>query len=484
MAVETQYNIVKVNELREITTVQAVDEIIINDFDSTPLETKKIKVKEFALGIKDYILPIATETVLGGVKIGHGLTINPISGVLSNDVTTLNDLNDVIVIAPAAGHVLRYNGVQWINEEEGGIVEIIAGDGLSGGGIEGQIQIHVNAGPGLIIENDQVAVNVGAGLEIVTDKINVRVNEGLTIASNSVTLVPGVGLNVGNGAINFVPSLGLTQFGQGIRVDIGDGLALDGNKIKVQPGINLEADLNGNLSVPDATYTTKGVSKFAPLFDRIEDFRGTSSYESDSVNPALLDKLSFVPTGAVFYFAGNTPPDGFLFCDGREVSQVTYNYLFNLIGATYNRGDESADNFRLPDLRNEFIRGATTTDPTANGEGDRPVGSPQDENSPLLDHTHTIADGSISASGGDSPGGGSVTIPWGAGYTGNYWDPPATKGLFPARPVLGNMTFSVDGGGGSVPITVTADWTNITGETGVDGETRPRNVALLPCIKY
>ena len=92
MTVETQYNVVKVNELREITVAQGVDELVINDLDSSPLETKKITAENFALSIKDYILPIATEDTLGGVKIGNGLTINPITGVLSNDVLVLNDL--------------------------------------------------------------------------------------------------------------------------------------------------------------------------------------------------------------------------------------------------------------------------------------------------------------------------------------------------------------------------------------------------------
>ena len=98
MAFETQYNIVKVNELRAITLAAGDDEIIINDLDSSPLETKKITVVDLANSIKDYILPIATPETLGGVKIGEGLTINPITGVLSNDVLVLDDLDDVIIL--------------------------------------------------------------------------------------------------------------------------------------------------------------------------------------------------------------------------------------------------------------------------------------------------------------------------------------------------------------------------------------------------
>ena len=248
MTVETQYNVVKVNELREITVAQGVDQLIINDIDSSPLETKKITAENLALSIKDYILPIASEDVLGGVKIGHGLTINPITGVLSNDIFILDDLDDVIILNAEAGHILRYNGVQWVNEEEGGITNIIAGNGLSGGGYEGDIILHVNAGPGLSIINDVITVNVNAGLEILNDAINVRLNSGLTFTDNRITPVPGVGLNISNNAINFVPGFGLIQAGPGIKVDEGKGLKFEDNKLTVVPGANLEYDTNYNIS--------------------------------------------------------------------------------------------------------------------------------------------------------------------------------------------------------------------------------------------
>ena len=528
MAVETQYNIVKVNELREVTSVTGTDELIINDVDSSPLETKKVKVEQFALDIKDYILPIATDTLLGGVKIGEGLTINPITGVLSNDVTVLNDLNDVIILSPQAGHVLRYNGVQWINEEEGGIVEIIAGDGLNGGGIEGQVVLNVNAGPGLIIEQDQVTVNVGTALEIITDKINVRVTDGLTITSNAIAPVPGVGLNVAGGAINFVPSLGLIQYGPGIRVDIGDGLALDGNKITAVPGVNLEQDINNNISVPDASYTVKGVSKFAPLLPRIEDFRGTPSYQNDSVNPELLDTLSFVPTGAVFHFASNTPPPGYLFCNGSTVSRTQYKFLFAVIGLTYNIGGETDDQFRLPDLRNEFIRGATTTElVAAPAPGVRTVGSTQDDNTRV--HTHALdtedpISGALVAPGqwaqnmmmtptrwgfaqigtmpimvpmpGPNPGPDffsdsyvqeQLSLP---GLTGDRLDLETYQSQG-TRDFTSDSPVEIPDGFERIEFPIVLDLDGkVTGETPTsveptdEDETRPRNIALLPCIKF
>lgn len=528
MAVETQYYVVKVNELAQIKVAQGADEIIINDVDTSPLETKKITAKDFAISIKDYILPIATDTILGGVKIGDGLTINPITGVLSNDIKSLTDLDDVIILEPKAGEVIRYNGVQWINQEEGGFTNIIAGDGLYGGGTEGEVILHVNAGAGLSIQQDQVTVNAGNGLEIIGDMLDVAITSPMVFVSNRLSIVTGTGLNISGGAINFVPSLGLIPQGPGIRVDNGNGLIFEGNKLVAPPGNNLVQDNRGFIAALDMSYDDKGVTKFAPLLDRIEDFRGTSSYHKDAVNPALLDKLSFVPTGSVFYFAGRKVPEGFLFCDGSKLNKTLYRFLYDVIEDTYNDGTENDDEFRLPDLRNEFVRGATTT-ADAGPEGERIVGSKQGYQTELLPHTHYIPEGSSSSEEVQVSGSASVTTPgafptsqtsgfvWGftmnrcntphrfvpetnsyvEDETGNFYfnhtedrweegtlyeDPQGRMVNIP--PGCAAVSFPVDlnlsVNGGDLQIS----WPTETHETKIEQEVRPRNIALLPCIKY
>ena len=252
MAIETQYNVVKVNELREITTAQGVDELIINDLDSSPLETKKISAENLALSIKDYILPIAGEGndgELGGVKIGDGLTINPITGVLSNDVVSLNDLDDVIVLNPEANHVLRYNGVQWVNQAEGGFTNIIAGDGLSGGGTEGEIILSVNAGLGLSINNDLLTFNAGKGLAFTGDYVDVQVAPGLTITGNQVALVPGNGIIIQDQSVQVNTGKGLKFVGSELTADIGGGLIFSGNRIEMEP-LYLQSLNNVEISMP------------------------------------------------------------------------------------------------------------------------------------------------------------------------------------------------------------------------------------------
>ncbi|MGE6266991.1 phage tail protein [Aeromonas media] len=60
--------------------------------------------------------------------------------------------------------------------------------------------------------------------------------------------------------------------------------------------------------------------------------------------------------GAVIHFARNTAPAGWLKANGAAVSRTAYAALFSAIGTTFGAGD-GFNTFNLPDLRAEFIRG-------------------------------------------------------------------------------------------------------------------------------
>ena len=60
--------------------------------------------------------------------------------------------------------------------------------------------------------------------------------------------------------------------------------------------------------------------------------------------------------GVITPYAGSTAPDGWLFCQGQEVSRATYPKLASVIGVTYGphtngSGGSGITHFRLPDLR-------------------------------------------------------------------------------------------------------------------------------------
>ena len=63
-----------------------------------------------------------------------------------------------------------------------------------------------------------------------------------------------------------------------------------------------------------------------------------------------------VPSGAVMHFAMSSAPTGWLKANGAAVSRTTYASLFSAIGTTFGSGDGSTT-FNVPDLRGEFTRG-------------------------------------------------------------------------------------------------------------------------------
>ena len=54
-------------------------------------------------------------------------------------------------------------------------------------------------------------------------------------------------------------------------------------------------------------------------------------------------------TGMITLYAGSTPPDGWLICDGSPVSRTCYAALFATLGTKFGAGDGSTT-FNLPDL--------------------------------------------------------------------------------------------------------------------------------------
>lgn len=148
------------------------------------------------------------------------------------------------------------------------------------------------------------------------------------------------------------------------------------------------------------------------------------------VNPGVI-------SGTVLYFASSSVPTGYLKCNGAAVSRTTYSTLFAAIGTTFGVGNGSTT-FNLPDLRGEFIRG---WDDGRGVDVGRVFGSFQaDENK---EHTHDL---------------------WG-----NDRDSNSPQLLAPGL-WRDDAEFLADDPGTIKP----------SGGT----ESRPRNIALLACIKY
>lgn len=71
--------------------------------------------------------------------------------------------------------------------------------------------------------------------------------------------------------------------------------------------------------------------------------------------------------GIIEIWPGNTPPDGWLLCNGQAVSRTTYANLFSVLGTAYGQGDGSTT-FNVPDVTGRVPVGANGTYPLA-GKG-------------------------------------------------------------------------------------------------------------------
>ncbi|QXO13179.1 minor tail protein [Arthrobacter phage DevitoJr] len=67
-----------------------------------------------------------------------------------------------------------------------------------------------------------------------------------------------------------------------------------------------------------------------------------------------------VPAAQVMLYAGTTPPNGWMFCDGSAVSRTNFPDLFNILGTLYGAGDGSTT-FNLPNLKGRVPVGLDST---------------------------------------------------------------------------------------------------------------------------
>lgn len=136
--------------------------------------------------------------------------------------------------------------------------------------------------------------------------------------------------------------------------------------------------------------------------------------------------------GSVIFVAAITAPYAYMKCNGAAVSRTTYAELFAKIGTTFGTGDGSTT-FNVPDLRGEFLRG---WDDSRGVDSGRSFGSAQADD--FKSHTHTITS-HVNPNGSSSA-----------------WTTTSTA--------LGGSSPAMSSVGGT--------------------ETRPRNIALLACIRF
>ncbi len=68
-----------------------------------------------------------------------------------------------------------------------------------------------------------------------------------------------------------------------------------------------------------------------------------------------------LPTGSFIFYGGIDVPDGYLLCNGANVSRTTYANLFAKIGTKYGEGD-GVSTFTLPNLDGRVLQGTNDTE--------------------------------------------------------------------------------------------------------------------------
>jgi microcystin-dependent protein len=121
----------------------------------------------------------------------------------------------------------------------------------------------------------------------------------------------------------------------------GDGTTEPGDATQLQE--RFRVDYVGNVGI--------GITNPAHALDVTGDVNITGNYKVNGAN------LQTVPTGTVSAFAGSAAPTGYALCDGSEYSESTEAALFAIIGSTYNTGGETANHFRVPDLKGRVVAG-------------------------------------------------------------------------------------------------------------------------------
>lgn len=245
-----------------------------------------------------------------------------------------------------------------------------------------------------------------------------------------------------------------TVTNQGVAVYI-EGVRLRADQFTKHPTINTRITLAqsypagtkivGTQNEPAGTLTDP-LAKSQNLAD-VPD-KATARTNLDIYSKAEVDQRA--PAGLVATFARSTAPSGWLKANGAAISRTTYANLFAAIGTTFGAGD-GVNTFNLPDLRGEFPR---YWDDGRGVDSGRAIGSFQKP---------TIV----------------------GGYDDNNFDNNIS--------ILGNKD-SVDYGSDSIPASMyPGAWPVYTTGSGASSvglntsfysATRPRNIALLACIKF
>ena len=294
--------------------------------------------------------------------------------------------------------------------------------------------VAVIAGDRVLLPNQTLAKD--NGLWIVANGDWIRAND----ANVSAKVTPGLTVMVEEGTANGDSLWHLTT---NAPITLGT-TALTFKMLAGRTGI--AAGTYKSLTVDEYGRATAGANP-----ETLAGFGIKDSYTKAEVE-ALIAKASALPVGSIVAFPVDSPPPGFLELDNSVKSSATYPDLSAYLDGKFNKGDEGVGNFRLPEARGEFLRG---WDHGRGVDTGRAAGSFQSDS--LKAHYHSIPTGS---------GGGQAV------------DPNGETPTVVLKDTAADWILRTEGDNAELTIGRVRTY-----NFGAATETRPRNIAVMWCIK-
>jgi len=224
--------------------------------------------------------------------------------------------------------------------------------------LDGKQSVRVAATGNVVLSGAQQidGVAVTAGQRVLLPFQTVAKDNGIWVAANgawaraadanaSAKVTPGLTVMVEEGAVN------------------GDSLwhlVTNGPIVLDTTALTFEM-LAGRTGIAPGTYKSLTVDKYGRAMagtnpETLAGFGIKDTYTKPEIE-AMIAQASALPVGATVAFPLNKIAPGFLELDGSVQSIALYPDLAAFLGTAFNKGDEGAGNFRLPESRGEFLRG-------------------------------------------------------------------------------------------------------------------------------
>jgi microcystin-dependent protein len=275
-----------------------------------------------------------------------------------------------------------------------------------------------------------------------SDKFKIASNWANVATNTRLTIETGGNVIIGTG--NSTTRLTVNPLGSSLTGGIPVGWAGGIHTFDVYANGTIGVGANGALS----SY----VNQDGAVVNGTVSVNGNTTVTGNLTVTGSIINTGIVPAGAVMAFAMNTAPSGWLPCNGGSYATATYPALFAAIQYTYGG---SGTSFNVPDLRDRFVRGHGSTFATTFGgyQADGVINHTHSgtTGTDYPDHTHNYTYRSSTAVQS-----GKSTPCW-------FGDANRTSGGANSRHQHNFTTSSMSPAGLS--------------------ETRPKNVALLYCIK-